>query len=189
MSMDEIKHLVIQLAAITERLDQRSEAAVAHCEGAARSMDQRAQLLGASAHAFTQNVASSLQQQAGDIIGAGIKKSLDSFNDELGKSARLANAAGQALEAERRALNQERKTWMWAGCGALIIGSILATGASAYTVYSGKRELDRQRLEGKLLSAYQSADIALCGERLCARIDPSAPAFGNKKDYRQIKTR
>lgn len=174
---------------MAERLDQRSEAPVRRIEQSGAALDESAQRLGSSAGAFTREVSQALQQRSGDIIGRGLGSSVEQFNTQIAASARTASAAARTLETERQALSRERRTWLWLGSGALMIGSILAIGSAVYAVTDSRRQIERNRIEAELLRAYNQADVTLCGAQLCANVDGAGPRFGDTKEYQRVKPR
>ncbi|KRA40079.1 hypothetical protein [Pseudoxanthomonas sp. Root630] len=189
MEVAELKALVVQLAAITERLDQRSEAAVRRTEQTGADMGAHAQRLGASTQSFTREVLHVLQQHAGEVVGQGLGDSVERFNAQLLTGARTASLAAQALEHERAALGRERRTWLWLGGGAVLLGSLLAVGAAFHALASSRKEVERNRIEAALLRAYNQADVTLCEGRLCANVDDQARRHGDRKQYRTVRPR
>lgn len=189
METEQLKTLIVQLAAVVERLDQRSESAVQRVEQSSIALDRSAQHLGSSASGFSREVAQALQQQSADIIGKGLSGAVEQFNRQLGHTARLATAAADEFEQQRKALNRERKAWLWLGCGALLIGSLLSIGTAIYAVKQSRQELAGNRVEATLLHAYNRADVTLCDGALCANIDSKGPRYGDTKQYRPVKPR
>ncbi len=189
MEADDLKHLALRLAALAERLDQRSEAAGQRIDQAAGAMERGAQQLAAGTANFTRDVSQALRQQAGEIIGSGLAKPMEHFDQQLRSAAQAATAAAQGLERERHALHRERRSWLWLGGGALLIGSLLAVGASVYAVRNARAQVERQQVEANLLRALNQADVTLCGDVLCANTDEAAQRHGDRKQYRPIKPR
>lgn len=189
MEADDLKTLALRLAALGERLDQRSEAAGRRVEQAAAALDRGAQQLSASTAGFTRDVAQALRQQAGEIVGSGIGAAAGAFDQQVRDAAKSASAAARGLEAEVQALRRERRTWAWMGGGALLVGGLLAVGASLFAVYEGRRQLAQQRIEAELLRAYNRADVTLCDGALCANVDDAGPRRGDRKQYRPVRLR
>lgn len=189
MDTEELKTLIVQLAAVVERLDQRSEAAVRRVEQAGAELSRSAQQLGSSSGSFTREVSQALQSQSGEIIGRGLGGAVERFNGQLAGTARTASSAAGELEAQSKALNRERRTWLSLGLSALLIGSLLAIGAAVYAVRQSRQEIARNQVEARLLQAINQADVTLCGEHICANVDTAAPRAGNAKQYLPVKSR
>jgi hypothetical protein len=189
MDTEALKALVIQLAAVAERLDQRSRSAVQQVEQAGAMLDQRAHRLGSSSADFTREVSNALQRQSGEFIGKGLGDSIGEFKSQLTACARAASAAARTLESERQALSRERRTWLWLASGALLVASTLAMVSSFHAVVTSRKEVERNQIAADLLRAYDQADVRLCGQRLCANVDDSRARQGADNQYRLVKTR
>ena len=189
MDTEAIKTLVIQLAAVAERLDQRSQSAVQQVEQAGAMLDQRAHRLGSSSADFTREVFNALQRQSGEFLGKGLGDSIGEFKSQLAACARAATTAARTLESERQALSRERRTWLWLGSGALLVASTLAMVSSFYAVVTSRKEVERNQIAADLLRAYDQADVTLCGHRLCANVDDRGARQGADNQYRLVKSR
>jgi hypothetical protein len=189
MDTEELKALTVRLAAVAERLDQRSVAAVQQVEQAAGMLERGAQQLSASTGGFTREVAQSLRQQAGEIVGGGIAPAVGAFDQQIKAAAKSAANAARGLEAEVLALRRERRTWAWMGSGAMLLGGALAVGASLFAVTESRRQLEQHRVEAALLQAYNRADVTLCDGALCANVDDTAPRRGERKQYQPVRPR
>lgn len=189
MDMEELKALIVQLAAVVERLDQRSEAAVRRVEQTGAELSRNAQQLGSSTGSFTREVSQALESQSGEIIGRGLGGAMERFNSQLAGTARTASSAAGEFEEQRKALNRERRSWLALGLSALLIGSLLAIGAAVYAVRQSRQEIARNQIEARLLQAINQADVTLCGERICANVDTAAPRAGSTQQYLPVKPR
>ena len=186
MDMDELKQLVIKLAVIADRLDQRSESAVARVEQTGAALDHSAGRLGSSAGTFARDALDAIDRQSGEVISRGLGREIGNCVAHLQQAGRQVSASAQELEQMRTALRGERRRWVWMGSGALLTGSVLAIAAAGYAVKTSRDELRRNAIEATLLRAYNQADVTLCDGRLCANIDESAQGFGDRKQYRQV---
>jgi hypothetical protein len=186
---DDLKTLALRLAALGERLDQRSEVASRRVEQAAAVLDRGAQQFSASTAGFTRDVAHSLRQQAGEIVGSGIGAAAGAFDQQVRAAAKSVSAATRALETEVQALRRERRTWAWMGGGSMLVAGLLAVGASLFAVTEGRKQLAQQRIEAELLRAYNRADVTLCDGALCANVDDAGPRRGDRKQYRPVRLR
>lgn len=189
MDADDLRTLALRLAALSERLDQRSEAAGQRIEHAAAELERGARQLAGNRDGFTRDVAHSLRQQAGELLGAGIGAAASAFDQQVRSAAKSASVAVRALEAEVQALRAERRAWAWRGGAALLLGGLLAVGASVFAVSESRRQLEQHRIEAELLRAYNRADVTLCGGALCANVDDAAPRLGDRRQYRPVRLR
>lgn len=189
MQAQELKQLTVALAAIAERLDARSASAVERVEQATHRMQDETRRLELGASGFTREVSQALQQRSAEIIGQGMAAAFTRFNQQMEAATKRAAVAADALEKERLALQQQRRSGIWISSGALLIGSLLAVGGSAYAVHHSYTRVEQHRIQAELLRAYNRADVVLCGERLCANVDDKTPRAGAQGQYRPVKPR
>lgn len=189
MDADTLKSLAIQLAAITERLEQRSEAAVQRVEETSARMEGQARHLTDDVEGFVQKVTHAMQQQSKAIIHGAAESAIKPLSGQLAAATRMAQQAAEGLAQERQNLAKARATWMWAGSAALLLGSFLAAGGATYAVMQSRSEIQKNRVDASLLKAINSADVALCGDRLCAHIDRSAARKGVEGPYQPVRMR
>ncbi|MGH8083444.1 MAG: relaxation protein, partial [Lysobacter sp.] len=67
-----------------------------------------------------------------------------------------------------------------------VVAIALAIVATATVLWQMKEEIRRNQIRVELLRAYNQADVKLCGERLCARIDGQGQRQG---DYAPVAPR
>lgn len=139
------REFALQLAVVSERLDERSALA-------AQRMEQ------ASVH---------LEQRASDAV-----KHL------AAECARVGAAHESAIQARGR--------MFWMLSVALLAGAFMAAAWAAFAVGSARRELASLQRDRTLTHAINQADLTLCGDRLCARIEGSG---GDAGAYRPIALR
>lgn len=190
MELDNLKQQGIKLSAVADRMDARSEQAIRRVEHSAAVLDQSTQRLHAGVERFTHDALQALKARAGEVLGQGIDHAVKTCNAQLQDTATRAERTAQALDAQCRALERERRTWVWLGSTALVIGSVLAVGGTWYWVQESRREVARNRIEATLLRAYNQADVTLCDDgRLCANVDDKGERHGAKRQYRPVKAR
>lgn len=189
MEQDELKALLLQFGAIAERLTQRNAQAAQQVEQAGAGLDRRASQLTGSADALARSVIRAVEQQAGEAVQRGIANVLQHCNRELQATAHAADATGENLRDLHRQLQGERRTWVWLGSAALIVGALLSVAASAYTVITSRKQAEQYRLQGDFVRAVNNSDVIVCGDRLCANVDAAAPSVGNRKQYRPVDPR
>jgi hypothetical protein len=189
MDSDDLKELIVTLAAVADRLDQRSESAVQRVERTGATLHQSADRLGSNTQAFARDVLQAIEKHSGEAIARGTGQAVEQCNAQLRNAAQTATASARELDQMRDAMRRERRTWVWLVSGALIVGSMLSVGAAGYAVTTSKRQVERNRIEADLLRAYNAADVTLCGGKLCANVDISGARSGDQKQYRPVKPR
>ena len=135
------REFALQLAVVLQRLDDRSEGAVARVEAACDALGQTS-------------------RSAAQALGAERQK--------------LATALGAAATSRLRL--------QWLVSAALLVAAALAALGASLAVASAQRELAAVAADRELLEAIGRADVSLCGERLCARVEQGG-------EYRTVELR
>lgn len=93
-------------------------------------------------------------------------------------------AAGAALQhaATTAAASRARDIRMMSA--ALLVGALIALVGTGLALDSARRELASIQRDRALLQAINSADLSLCGDRLCARVEGAAAG-----DYMPVAAR
>ena len=140
------REFALQLAVVSERLDERSALATQRMEQASLHLEQRA---------------------------------TDAVNHLAAECARLG--------ASHEAATQARTRMFWMLSVALLAGAFLAATWATIAVGSARRELASLQRDNTLTQAINQADLTLCGDRLCARVEGSGG--GDAGAYRPIALR
>jgi hypothetical protein len=188
--LEDLKQLVLKLAAIAQRLDARSDNAVMRVERSADALAISATALHADSERFTQHVLQAIAAQAGALLERGVGQAVDRCNARLQGTADAAASVTRDLDQQRQALQRERRGLVWRAATALIAGSAIAIAGCAYWGMKSRDEVAANRIEAALLRAYNQADVTLCaGGRLCAKVEGDGRRNGGKPRYRLVKTR
>ena len=139
------REFALQLAVVSERLDERSALATQRMEQASLHLEQRA---------------------------------TDAVNHLAAECARLG--------ASHEAATKARMRMFWMLSVALLAGAFLAAAWATIAVGSARRELASLQRDNTLTQAINQADLTLCGDRLCARIEGGG---GDAGAYRPIALR
>lgn len=129
-----------------------------------------------------------------------VAKIVSGAKDQIAQEARQAVAPvaaeyGRAVSATSAHLQGANKTvWMWFAAGAGILLLILLVGWALLGYYrrelsAAKDELRRYENAVPVVRAFYASDAIVCGERICANIEPNAQRHGDKRQYRQAKPR
>lgn len=109
---------------------------------------------------------------------------------------REAVSATHALAAERSriaSLQQSaaaaRIRLLWIASIGLLAGALVAIAGAVFAVASAKRELASLSLDQTLLQAVNTADLILCGDRLCARVESGEAGMGVDGKYHPVAAR
>ena len=180
---DELRRLAVRLVAISELLEQRSEQAVQRVERGARDLERAAQLLGANNEASAREIVDALRQQGGTAIHKGLGDALVQCRAAFDAAEAQASRAAGEWSLQRSRLAQGQQRLLWGAAAALIVGSLLALGGSAWVVRERMQRLEQARFGEDVLAATRSGAITRCGQHLCVRAGTAARRYGRRGEY------
>lgn len=184
-NLDEVKQLLIKLAAIANQIDARNLDALRRIEASAGALDQGMQRFDTGAQHFVNQAVRLVGAQAHDVIAQGAGQAVDQFNTQLQQSAGRAKWAAETMGEQRRLLTQAQRMLVWKGLIALIIGSLLAAGGSSYLAWMSMREIKHAEFGADILRATQSGSLTRCGKNnaLCVRVGKNPARVGAQGEY------
>lgn len=191
MSIEQSRQAHAALEAAVQALRQATQGALTVLGG----LNEREQALRAS-----------LEQQA-RALGSQVtdarlefRQLLDGAGDRIAGEARQAvvpavaecGRAAQAAAAQLRSAGRVA----WLGSGAALLVLLVALGGGWMLLSDVRSELaaardELQRYENALpvVRAFYASDAVLCGERICANVDPQERMPGVEARYRPVRAR
>lgn len=141
--------------------------------------------------ALQQHVSQFRQDVAGIVRGAGAQIATEA-KDAVSPAAREYDRAVSATSA--RLQGASKTVWMWFATAASILLLVLLVGWAVLGYYrrelaSVKEELVRYEEAIPVLQAYYASDVVICGDRVCANVDPKGQRTGDKRQYLQVRSR
>ncbi|MBX9403374.1 hypothetical protein K4L06_18835 [Lysobacter sp. BMK333-48F3] len=176
----DLKRLAADLAIFAQHLQEQSERAVQHVDRSADELQRTAQGMGAGAELLGQQIAQAVRAQTQEAIGRGAEQTFAPIGAQLRESAETAQRAAQALEEQRKSLLRSQQHLLYKGVVALLVGSVLAVGASVYFARKSMREIERAKFGADILEASRTGALTRCDGKLCARV---GKRWGTKGDY------
>lgn len=168
--LDDVKELVLKLAAITSHVDQRNQESMQRIEGGVRSLDAATRRLQGGADEFAAAVMQAVGSQVQGVVAGRSAAALDQFNEQLRASSGHVKWATEVMAEQRKLLSAAQRTLVWKGLFALLVGSALAALAAGYVFREARQVGGDPALAADVRHALRSGAIARCNEReLCAR--------------------
>lgn len=168
--LDDVKELVLKLAAIAGQIDQRNRAGVQHIESGVRLLDDAARRLQGGADQFANAVMQSVGKQVQGVVAEHSAAALDHFNEQLRTSTGRVQWATEAMAEQRKLLGATQRALVWKGLIALLIGSVLAAIAAGCLFWQARQIGGDPSLASDIRQAIATGALTRCnGNRLCAR--------------------
>lgn len=181
--METVTQTLVKLMAIADRLDARNLQTAQQLEAAVVTLGQGASRLSEGGDAFAQRALGVIGTAAQQSIVQGTENAVHEVRQQLGHTADLAQAAAQSLQRETSSLTSARRTLVWNGLIALLLGSLLAAGAAAWIAHKSMQEVAKAHFAKDILRATRTGEITRCGDVLCARVGQAPQRFGAKGEY------
>ncbi|MEO8811237.1 MAG: hypothetical protein ABI386_13420 [Rhodanobacter sp.] len=177
------KQTLVKLMAIADRLDARNLKTAQQLEAAVTALDHGASRLGQGADAFAQRALQLIGTGAQQSIVQGTEQAAAQVRHQLKHTVDSAQAAAQAMEREARLLTGARRSLLWNGLIALLVGALLAAGGAAWIAQKSMQEVAQAHFAKDILEATHTGAITRCGERLCVRVGKTPQRYGAKGEY------
>lgn len=168
--LDDVKELVLKLAAISGQIDRRNQAGVQHIENGVQTLGHATRRLQGGADQFANAVMQAVGRQVQGVVAEHSAKALDGFNEQLRVSTGHVKWATEAMTEQRKMLSATQRALVWKGLIALLIGSVLAALSGGYLFWEARHLGGDPALATDIRQALRSGALARCnGSELCAR--------------------
>lgn len=174
---------LVKLLAIADRLEARNLQTMQGIEAASAALDQGVITLDSGGEQFARSALQLIGTSAQQAMADGAGHAIDEFRQKLQQSAVAAQAAVQAMEDQRKGLNAARRTLVWNGLLALLVGSLLAAGGAAWIAKRSMQEIAQAEFGQDVLQATQRGDITRCGKSLCVKVGQKTQRYGKEREY------
>lgn len=168
--VDDIKELVLKLAAITGQIDQRNRDSMQRLEDGVQVLDAAVVRLQGGADQFADAVLQAVGRQVQGVVAGHTAKAIDGFNEQLRTSTGRVQWATEALAEQRSLLSVAQRTLVWKGLIALVIGLVLAVLAGGYLFWQARQVGGDPALAADVRHALRSGALVRCNKsEVCAR--------------------
>lgn len=181
--VEAIREALTKLMAIADRLEARNTQVVQHSEAATAAMEHGVSRLEAGGERFAQSALQVIGSHAQQAVTQGIRQALGEFRQQWQQSADCAQLAARAMDEQRKGLVAARRSLVWSGLIALVVGSLLAAGGAAWMMHRSTQEIAKAHFAQDILRATQRGAITRCGDSLCAKVGKKSQRYGKGGEY------
>ena len=179
------KKAAMQVAAMLERLLRMSDSMDARHKQTAEQQERTVQALPGVLREAAEQTLGEIATDAASTTRMALVAPVAEAAQRAADHERLMRASTDAMLQTQRKLAGVVHKAMWVVAGVLaILLPVLALGA--YLGWHYKQVIAKHQIEADVLRVYNQADMRLCGERLCARVDRADKRYG---DYVPVKLR
>jgi hypothetical protein len=181
--VDAVRQALTKLMAIADRLETRNAQTVQRIEAATVALDQGVGRLDGSGERFAQSALQVIGSNAQQAVTQGAGQALGEFRQQLQQSVDIARSASRAMNEQQRGLATARRSLVWNGLIALLVGSALAAGSAAWMARGSMQQIAQAHFSQDILQATQSGTITRCGDSLCAKVGRKPQRYGKDGQY------
>ena len=181
--VESVQQALIKLLAIAGRLDARHQQSVQRIDAAAGAMEQGVGRLDQGSEHFARQALQLIGADVRQTIAGGAGQAVKEFQHQLQQAANSLQWAAQTMDEQRKGLAASRRSLVWGGAIALLLGSLLAAGGAAWVAHRSMQEVAQARFGQNILQATGSGAITRCGDALCARIGKKPQRYGKDGEY------
>jgi hypothetical protein len=183
MDTEQLKALAVRVAALTDALEDRSHQAVQAVSSSSERLDQTARHLSQNVQRVTAEATRLVGAEARAAVTQGMQQAVSQCAQALEQASSQAIQSAQALQAQHEALQRARRGLVWRSGLGLLVGAVLATGASAYAFWKNTQAAQSAEFSAAIVRATQSGSLTQCGDVLCVKAPRNAPRYPRNTDY------
>lgn len=181
--VEKVRQSLVKLLAIADRLDARNAQTVQELAAATAALDRGVERLDAGGEHFANSALQLIGDHAQQSIAQGAAEAAAAFRQQMQRCADTAQSAARAMDEQRRGLTSARRSLVWNGLLALLIGSLLAAGGAAWIAHRSMQDLAQAHFGQDILQATQRGAITRCGESLCVKVEQKPRRYGRDGQY------
>jgi hypothetical protein len=181
--VEAVRQALTKLMAIADRLEARNMQTMQRIEAATAALDRGASRLDSGGERFAQSALQVIGSGAQQVMTQGAGQAVSELRQQLQQSADGAQSAAHAMDEQRRGLTVARRTLLWNGLIALLVGSLLAVGSAAWAVHRSMQEMAQAHFGQDILQATEDGAITRCGDSLCVKVGKKARRYGKDGQY------
>ena len=183
VSQAALQELALKLSAVADMLDQRSQLAMQAAAQGGQQLQHVAQGLNQQGQQMADTVVAAISANARQSIEQGTAESLQQLRQQLRQASESAGQSAKLISDQAQALQNAQKKILWKASLALLVGSLLAAGGTAFIAWRSLQQFKRADFAEDVLEATRSGTITRCGKALCARVGEKPSRFGPKGEY------
>ncbi|HYP84803.1 hypothetical protein [Variovorax sp.] len=171
MDDQSVASLVSRMAALVETFDRR-------CVHTSEQLREVVKAVPGAVKQSADEQLRALPREVVDSVRTGIGQPVAAYEQRLRLAGEQLQRASQALAAQVQRAESLHRHLVWKMVATTLGGLVLLWGGGAWLSTHYYREISRNQISAELLQAYNRADVTLCGDQLCAKVNGKDKRFG-----------
>ncbi|UNU10682.1 relaxation protein [Xanthomonas translucens] len=119
----------------------------------------------------------------------GLDESVAGFEKRLQHAGSLISEGVQSLSTQLKHVERMQRLLLWKSAAVTLGSLLLLLAGGGWLLMQYRQDIRDNQLRAELLRAYNAADVTLCEGRLCANTETQGPAYGDRRQYRLVRSR
>lgn len=183
MNQDELTAVISQTALLMEQFERRCDHIGEHLQALIQDMGALTSQLPAAVRQSADESLKALPAQVADQARGAIEQAALGYQASLRASGGEIAASTKVLAGQIRLMEHLHRHLVWKTVGVTILCFVLLLAGGAWLSMHYTKVIEQNQLSARLMKAYNAADVNLCGEQLCARVDTKGGRFGEHQQY------
>lgn len=189
MQEDNVMAAMSKVSALMEHFQLYGASVERQLETTIKKLDTIAERMPQQLQHSAHDLLGALPPQIVGQVGQHLSPSVKQFEQRLDASVHTLQQGTQAAAEALQTIQRMHRWLIWKMLG-ITFGCLLLLTAGGVWLAGYYADVVRQnQVSAELMEAYNSADVAPCGDRLCARVDPKGKHYGEKGEYVQVMLR
>jgi exonuclease VII large subunit len=189
MDTQELNHLIGATAALMEQFERNCAEIARREQALSQQLQGLSQQLPATVRQSADATLHRLPSELLSKVQNGLEQPVSEYQKRLVEAGTQLGNGSQALAQQLQRMEGLHRRLIWKSMAAVVgcMSVLLVGGIWLSMHYAGV--IRHNQLAGDKLKAINAADMVVCGERLCARIDRQAQGFGEQGQYSVVRQR
>lgn len=122
-------------------------------------------------------------------VSENIQQPVSLYEKRLQEAGKSTHKAANILESQLGKMSWLHQQAIWKVWGIVAFSALVLVGGSLWLAAQYRLDIKQNRVRAELIRAYNRADVRLCGDRLCARIEKPDAKSHPYGEYVLIKPR
>lgn len=189
MSQSDTLALASKAAALMEQFERRCVDLERQQQHLAQHLEQVAQSLPGAAARSVQETLQRVPEALIRQVQNGLDESVAGFEKRMQHAGSLIREGAQSLAAQLKHVERMQRVLLWKSAAVTLGSLLLLLAGGGWLLMQYRQEIRDNQLRAELLRAYNAADVTLCEGRLCANTETQGPTYGDRRQYRLVRSR
>lgn len=189
MQEERLTNLLSKTSALMEEFQLNCEAIDKRLKETTQQLNTVAEYLPYQLKQSADSMLGTVPAQIVGQVGQHLNPPVRAFEQRLDQSSHSLQQKTQSIADALQSLQRLHRMLIWKVLGVTLACLIVLLGGGAWLSSYYVGVIRQNQISADLMRVYNNADVAPCGDQLCANVDRAAPRYGDKGQYMRVKAR